>query len=235
MRNNTLIFLALLLGSGCLFGQNSNLEFNRAFKVSNLSTFRSGQIRYGSGTTSKWNSVDLLKIVPSYMWKGKGAFFNEISLHSANFAVSSTKDVLDANGLTVTPNARYRSFSSNLAVKYSKFYSFFSQSEHKLVPMIGMEVMPYFSAYNRRPVPENLNIFQYRELGLKTFVTPRLTYFATKRLFFDASVQLPLLDMSYKSVKNLNAAQNEIHHTKGFGIGGFLEGISTQVGVGLKF
>jgi hypothetical protein len=241
MKKCILLFLVLLfMKSG--WTQNTNLEYKYAFKIYNLTTYdeyeRSRKITDTSSNQVDYTTTTLQILHPTiaFQWKTKKNNFHEVELTSFILGKLVTKteykDDTTNNGQS---ESGFDLVTTAISARYEYILNFNKSKESKFVPSLGFGINPYYRQNNYSP--EISSSFPISEiyLGVKVFITPRLTYYLSSKIFIDVNIPICFFDIYFLSEKENNPAvpiQEQTINT--FNLNGFPKVYSGRIGVGLK-
>jgi hypothetical protein len=237
----TVVILNLLLLEN-VWAQNTNLDFNYAIKIYNLTTYeqniRSERLNDTSSSYYYYTTTNFQILHPTiaFQWKTKKNNFQEIELTSLiiDKAVTKTeiKNANATNGYLVNGN---NIITTSIALRYEYILNFNKLKDRKLVPSIGFSISPYF---NRNKISPQLSYSfptSQSYFGTKMFVAPRLSYFVTSRFFIDLNIPLCAIDAYTLTEKredpNLKESERSVT-TNNFQA--FPTIFSGRIGIGLK-
>jgi hypothetical protein len=191
----TILFSCMLCLSLMAFTQNPHLDFKVGVKLgTEMSFLKWNRKLYDPQTNITYPmqySASFLQLVPSVLWRGKSAFFNELSISNAQWK----RDLFvydNSDNLGWIHASRY----FGAAAKYGKFFAFMHKRDHKVVPMLGAEIATNISYSRLRPVAVG-NAFRQSSIGATFFLTPRVAWFPTQRLFLDFSWEIQAYKATY--------------------------------------
>lgn len=121
--------------------------------------------------------------------------FHEIEL--TDFTYKKTKDLeyaLDTDYFRI-PVQGEEIIRSSLAARYEFIRPLIKGRDARLVPAIGVAGMAYFERIATVPLTTSLFPSRYAQFGARGFLVPRVTWYASKRVYVDINIPLPLLDM----------------------------------------
>jgi hypothetical protein len=238
MRTTFLISLSLfLLGTICS-AQNPNLDFKVAAKVSNLTTYQTGEIG-GSGLVSgqpmRLRYFQAIHLVPAVVWMGRKGLWNEVSVIQANWEETKGNGVFDSTPFPHSARS-HRLQNVVFSAQYGKFLPFFRKKDTHWVPMLGVELRSSYAQVNQ--VPTFLNDYTFRRLrgDLWGYLTPRLSWFPSKRCFADLSLKVQCFDLILSQSKDISGNRPaEIATRHGAEIYFLNPVFAASVGFGYKF
>lgn len=182
--------------------QNSNLEYNSALKLYNLTAFeehvQSRRLNGADSFSFVNTTLQILGPTIAFQWKNNKNNFHEIELTNMMLGKTGTNTGIVNNaantgqaisGTDVTTTA--------LSVRYEYILNFNKSKDRRLVPGIGFGANPYFRKNSY--VPKVSSSFPTSEMsyGMRGFLTPRISWFATSKLFFDVNIPICLFDTFY--------------------------------------
>lgn len=198
-----------LLFSAISWSQNSSLAYSKALKMYNLTTFdavsNTGQSSDLAGISfnSSVKTFQLLHPTIAFQWKTKKKEnFHEIELSSFSFRRTNTMEekITDStNSAQLISGSREASYS--LAARYEYIFTFFKTKDRKFLPSLGLGINSYFLQSSTFPKTADLFPVSDRIIGSKVFLTPRINYFITPKLFLDFNIPLCILDVNLQTRK----------------------------------
>jgi len=204
IKNFAGIFLCLVnLTMG--HAQNVNLEYKRAIKISNQTSYEDFS-KFTTDTDSNLylistTTIQILHPTIGYQWKSKNNNFHEIELTNFNIGKSSTMTEIVGDsinsagpGYVGIPIAGDHIIKSHIVLKYEYIMTFRKMKEKKLVPSFGFAVSPYYKQTNYNPVLSNEYPAVERFFGARFFVTPRMTYYFSPKFFIDLNIPISVID-----------------------------------------
>ena len=181
--------------SQTLISQNSNTDYKYGIKLYNLSRYEEiEKPKFLNSTTQNYyfdkkDNLQIFHQTVAFQWKTKKNNFHEIELVDMKFEKQksitqirndSLHGIMTVSGATLT--------ETSIAARYEFTLVFNKQKDKRFVSSLGFAASPYYLSY--KSVPELSSSFPVAEkhIGLKMFVTPRMTYYFKKRMFFDVNV-----------------------------------------------
>jgi hypothetical protein len=241
MKKHTfIIILLLLVKSG--WAQNTNLDYKIALKVYNLTSFEEySKTRRPDDSASyyfNYTSSDLQILHPTVaiQWKAKKNNLHEIELTGFKLnKLGSKKDikydttnsgpVVNENNLTITL----------ISIRYEYILNFNKRKDKKLVPSLGFGFNPYYRQNKYSPKVSSLFPACEQYIGLRTFITPRLTYYLSPKFFIDINIPLCIFEIYYLIDKEEDPAIPVNSRTiNTFNFSQFPKLFSGRLGVGFK-
>jgi hypothetical protein len=242
MKNKPLTFLLFLFAVKTGWAQNINLDYKRALKIYNLTTFeeqtKSRRLNDTSTYRYQYTNTTLQIFHPTiaFQWKSKKNNFHEIELTSLMLGKSGTKiefiNDTKNNGQTINGDDLT---TTVISARYEYILNFCKSNDSKIVPSIGFGINPYYRQNDYSPKISSSFPTSEISVGMRTFITPRLTYFVTSKLFIDVNIPLCFFDIFYFVDKEDNPAIPIQQRTiTAFDYSQFPKIFSGRLGVGLK-
>jgi len=224
------------------WSQNTNLNYQTGLKLYNTTIFEeqlnSIQLSDTSSFRYQYTNTNLQILNPSiaFHWKSKKDNFHEIEL--TNFLInkvgtrteilsdsSSNSQLISGDDITTT----------SLSVRYEYIVVLNKSKNSKIVPSIGFGVNPYFRKNNFAPKNSSSFPSTNQNFGIRTFITPRVTYFLTSKLFLDVNIPICFFDNSIVT-ENQNNPSIPISNrtTSTFNFNQFPKFRCARIGIGLK-
>lgn len=236
----TLVFVLFVIKTG--WTQNTNLDYKSSLKFYNLTTFdeqtKSRMLNDTSDALYQSTNTTLQILHPTiaFQWKSKKNNFHEIELTSLLLGKIGSKTVIvnDAtnNGQTINGG---NLTTAVISARYEYILNFNKSKDSKIVPSIGFGINPYYRQNNYSPKISSSFPTSEISVGMRTFITPRLTYFVTSKLFIDINIPLCFFDTFYFLDKEDNPAIPVEQRTiKTFNYNQFPKILSGRLGVGIK-
>ena len=243
MKNNPLTLLLLIIVVKTGWTQNTNLDHKSSLKIYNLTTFeertKSRRLSDSSSYRYQYTNTTLQILHPTiaFQWKSKKNNFHEIELTSLMLGKIGTQteiinDTIN-NGQTISGSDLK---TSVISARYEYILNFNKSKDSKFVPSIGFGINPYYRQNNYSPKISSSFPTSEISVGMRTFITPRLTYFVTSKLFIDVNIPLCFFDTFYFVDKEDNPVIPVQQRTiTTFNYSQFPKIFSGRFGVGLKF
>jgi hypothetical protein len=235
-------FIALLFSTFLIstsWSQNTNLDYRNGLKIYNLITFEENFKSIRLSDTSSYQftntSTQILHPTIAFQWKAQNNNFHEIEL--TNFEIgktgAKTEFIADTNGIPFVSGQDI--VTTAISVRYEYILTFNKSKDNKLVPSLGVGVNPYFGKNKYSPLTSNSFPSSESSFGLRAFITPRITYFFTPKIFVDFNIPLCLFDNFIKSetLDNANLPVEE-RSVSTFNFNQFPNFFSGRIGLGLK-
>ncbi len=229
--------MTFLISTG--WSQNTNLDYRIGLKIYNLSTFEENFKSIQLSDTSSYQftntSTQILHPTIAFQWKAKKNNFHEIEL--TNFVIgktgAKTEFVADTNGIPFVSGQDV--VTTALSVRYEYILNFNKSKDSKLVPSLGFGVNPYFRKNKYSPLASSSFPASESSFGLRAFITPRVTYFITQKIFVDFNIPLCLFDnfilTEMRDNANLPVEQRTVST---YNFNQFPKFISGRIGIGIK-
>jgi len=240
MKNNILV-VAIVLSFISVQSQNKNMEYKYAVKAYNLTSYykniRSG-LTYPDSTGITTYTTDNLKILHptfAFQWRNAKRNFHELELTSFQVGKLSTQTVLSGGTGISSLTAGSDVITTDIEFRYEYIVNFKKSESRELVPSVGFGGSPYYRVYKYQPKLSSEFPASQQDIGLGVFITPRLTYYMSSRLFFDINIPVCLLDFNYLVNKQDNPeVELSERTTSEINIEMFPAIFSGRVGIGLK-
>jgi hypothetical protein len=242
MKNKPLTLLLLIIVVKTGWTQNTNLDYKNALKFYNLTTFeeqtKSRRLNDSSSYRYQYTNTTLQILHPTiaFQWKSKKNNFHEIELTSLMLGKIGTQTEI-TNDTTINGQTISRSNlkTTVISARYEYILNFNKSKDSKFVPSIGFGINPYYRQNNYSPKISNSFPTSEISVGMRTFITPRLTYFVTSKLFIDVNIPLCFFDTFYLVDKEDNPVIPVQQRTiTTFNYSQFPKILSGRLGVGLK-
>lgn len=242
MKKITLL-LALLSFIHIGWSQNTHIDYKRAFKIYNLTSYEKVEIIIQQSDTSTpyllSSSSDLQIFHPTFafQWKTKNNNFQEVELTYLVLGKQSTTTELKedpTNDQQIMSGNKM--LSSHISIQYEYIKMFNKLKDRKLVPAIGFGFNPYYKQINTTPQIATSYPESEKYLGAKVFVTPRLNYYLNSKFFLDVNIPICLLNTYFLTDKSGDPTLTIPERiTKSFNFQQFPHILSGRVGIGYKF
>lgn len=214
----------LMLCTSLSFAQNPNLDFKYAIKVSNMATLekRVFLTRHSDSfvTISRDNDLQIFNPTIAFQIKNKKQNIHEIELTSLelqrekNNTIYYRDNLGELQKLQTLAGATF--INTSIAFRYEYIINFAKKQNSRFMPSLGLALMPY---YQRSKMVPELSVY-YPEtrtyIGVRGFVTPRVSYLISKRLSADVNIPVCVTD-TYSEIFRTNnptlpaAAQKNTH------------------------
>jgi len=235
MKSYIFLFIMLLFAISS-WSQNPNLDYKKAIKVYNLTSFE-GFSKYTTDTTQySKTTLQILHPTIAFQWKTKKNNFHEIELTDFNLGKTGTETEITKNpgdnGQKIDGNDL---LTTSISARYEFILNFNKTKDKKLVPSFGFAINPYFRLNKYAPSVSTLYATTEQIIGLRAFFTPRLTYFITSKLFIDFNIPLPVFDYHNITDKTENpslTSEEQVNYSGGFETTPKI--FCARIGIGLK-
>lgn len=227
--------LFLLFSVNCI-AQNPSSDFKYALKLSNQSSFSLSSVRDVNGNRIGGNQLRMFHLSPGLLMRTAKGNFLDFSLENI---------ALNFSGKATTASPTFNPYRLGLSVKAGYYYSFFKQKTSHWVPALGVEAMPFFStsrvqqldivsgstgySYSLTPYARSSST-----LGVQTFLSPRIMWFPGKRFFMDASLNLPLVALTYSHSATTDPSQTQEFNRVRTRLLDVNQSLRLSVGIGVK-
>ena len=224
------------------WAQNTNLNYQSGLKLYNTTIFevqsKSTLVSDTSNVRFQYTNTNSQILHPSfaYQWKSKKNNFHEIEL--TNFTVNKvgtkTEYVSDtsANGQLISGE---ETRNTAISLRYEYIVVLNKSKNSKIVPSIGFGVNPYFRKSSISYESATSFPSSNQSFGVRSFITPRITYFLTSKLFLDVNIPICLFDnyILTESIDNpaVPISQRDIST---YNFNQFPKFISGRIGIGIK-
>lgn len=239
-----IVSLPFVLTNG--WSQNTNLDYQGAIKISNQTSY-TGFSKTSADIDSTLNyttttSLQILQPTIAYQWKTKNHNFHEVELtdFSFNRSTSLTQIVGDSippasPAYVGIPIGGGKTVNAMISLKYEYIMTFRKMKEKKLVPSLGLAINPFFMHTGFRPALSNDYPKKDQIYGVNFFITPRLTYFISKKIFVDINLPLCLARTYFSShVEENPVLPLNARRTTTYSFESFPAILSARIGVGIK-
>lgn len=222
--------------------QNPNTDYKFSIKIYNLGRYEEAEKFRPTNPVAynyyhdKSNSLKLLHPTIAVQWQSKRKNFHEVELtdlqwEKAGLATYASNDSIKTNVLVYEENVN----RTTIAARYEFILMFNKKKETKLVPSVGFAASPYYKSSNSFPGISSSFQKSEQRIGLKIFVTPRITYFIKQKLFLDFNIPICISQTEFFRERtddpSLPSAQRE---TSTFDAKTFPKMFSARIGLGIK-
>jgi hypothetical protein len=219
--------------------QNTNLDYKYAIKAYNLTSYyenTTGPTQSDSSTAVyTTNDLKILHPTLAFQWENSKRNFHELELTSFQLGKLSTLTDLTGSSGTSSLTTGSNVIMTDIAFRYEYIVNFKKSETRKLVPSMGFGGGPYYRLYKYQPKVSSEFPSSQQDIGLGVFVTPRLTYYMTSRIFFDVNIPVCLFDFNYLVNKQDNPELELSERTTSeINIDMFPKNLSGRFGIGLK-
>jgi len=238
----TYLTLALVLLINMSWAQNKNLDYSKAIKLYNQTSYSLNTITYESDdTTGQYlfqteKSFQILKTNIAFQWKTKNNNFHEIQLIDFRIGKHGVKTEFksEKNNSSQLQSGQ-EIIETAIALGYEYIINFNKQADRKFVPSLGFGGSPYFSRQKKEPYVSNSFPVSDTRFGMRLFVSPRVSYYFTSKFFLDLHIPICVSDMNVhiNQVKN-PAFTSQQQTTSTINFAQFPKLFSGRIGLGFK-
>jgi len=235
-----LLTILILTKSG--WTQNSNLNYKYALKVYNLTSFEEHNKSISPNDTSSYRSqyastsLQILHPTIAFQLRTSNNNFQEIELTTLRLErnVSKTEILNDTTNYARTLNGS-KLTTTTISIRYEYILNFNKSKDAKLVPSLGFGINPYYRHNNYSPLISSSFPASEKHFGIRGFLSPRLTYYLTSKLFIDINIPICFFDANFhiENEKNPTISIPEQKNSS-FNYTQFPKIFSGRIGVGLK-
>lgn len=197
-----IILFALLCMQLPALAQNKNLETKYAIKVYNQSNYLSATrlLSQDSLLTSSVteNSLDLFHPTLAFRLKTRRNNFHEIEL--TTLALNRQESNLKSRQTGTTKPVGMigvKSTRVDLMLRYEYIINFCKKQKSRWMPSLGIAASPYLSYNSHRPLQTTRFAAQGWQIGLATFLIPRISYQINHRFVADLNFPITIADIRY--------------------------------------
>jgi hypothetical protein len=242
MKKKTLALVLSIILVKLGWAQNTNLDYKSALKIYNLTTFeeQTKSTRINGTAPFRYESTNsALKIIRptiAFQWKTGKNNFHEIELTNLMLGKTMTKTEFVNDSTTNRQTVTGSDISTTaLSVRYEYILRFSESKDRKLVPSVGFGINPYYERNNYSPIISSSFPTSETSLGMRTYLTPRISYFVTSKVFIDVNIPVCVFDSFYLSDKTDNPTIPIDNRTiSSFSYNQFPKLFSGRIGVGIK-
>jgi len=172
----------------------------------------------------------------AFQWRTKKNNFHEIELSQVWFGKVATKsEEIDRQTNQKETQGGQETWKSSFSLRYEYVLNFRKKATTKLVPSIGFGAGTYFNRSKTEPLVSNSFPAATTQLGLKLYVTPRLSYYFNPRWFLDVNLPICASDLNMTRFKVENPAFTSAQQTSSSSVfETFPKMFSARIGIGLK-
>lgn len=236
-----LFILSLMMLCQVGIAQNTHLDYKYAIKLYNLSssevTSRTIRPNGNNSTHMVATNTDIQMLHPTlaFQWRTKKHNFHEIEFTGIrlNKALNQTMYHVDSTNMSRVLQG-YQLTSSLISIRYEYIVNFNKQRQTKLIPSLGFGFNPYFKHKNYIPSFSSSYPSSEKFLGLRAFVTPRLSYYLSSKFFIDVNIPICAFDTYGYSSNNENPTITPSGRTSMFDYDAFPQIFSGRIGIGMK-
>jgi hypothetical protein len=227
---------ALLSLTGNTFAQTNSYS---AVKLNISSTFtpvnRTAAAFFSPGTTYSRQTSEQKFLQPSVAFQISSKKKNIQEFELTDLTIARRETVLKQIHVIDPHITGQHVTTSSIALRYEYVHIFFKKKDHKLVPGLGIGIAPFYSRVQTSPFvtsdyPTTVNI-----IGARALITPRLTWYASNRLFADINLSACIMEHYYNwnisknPTLTANAQRSDLIH-----VNFFPTFLSARIGVGVK-
>lgn len=220
--------------------KNKHLNYDFGVKLYNELSFAESKTQIGVNPIPQNNlyresqKTNILKPTIAVLWRNKKGNFHEVELNRFNIDVDKHEDVVYQNGIRIVVNGG-RTVNTNLSVRYEHIVQFGKKKNSRLAPSLGFAVNPFYERLSYQPHISTAFPIMILETGFRTYITPRATYYFSRKFFMDVNVPLALAGFSiqYQKIQDpsLSGSQQK-YGVMNFDM--FRNMLNARVGLGLK-
>ena len=237
---NLIVCIAVMFIKGVV-AQNPNTDYRIGIKVYNLARYEESERSMSEGLGSrssilfKKKTFNLLHPTIAIQWKSKRNNFHEIEIvdlkwENAGSTRELRNDSTNINTKVYGDNVK----ETSIAARYEFTIVFNKKKERKLVPSLGLAISPYYTSHRLTPeLSSSFPEFGYHT-GIRTFVTPRITYFIKQKLFIDLNIPVCISQAEFSEERNYDPSISKTERKIFFDAYAFPKMFSVRIGVGIK-
>lgn len=221
--------------------QNPNLDYKYSLLISNLSrmNIHSNTDNYDSQHNyyvHQQINKDFLHPVIGVQLKTKRDNFWEFTLNDLRFGNNHHKTEIrnDSTGNTkIIEEDEEKEYRVALNCEYT--FVFFKKKEKRLVPSVSVGLAPYYNENDIEPVVSTSYPIRDLEIGLRTMVSPGITFYTKHRMFLNAKIPLCLNNAQFRmeNREDPTITSNERKNSS-FDLNFFPIDFAFKVGIGIK-
>lgn len=220
--------------------KNKHLNYDFGIKLYNELSFAESKTQMGVNPFPQNNlyresqKTNILKPTIAVLWRNKKGNFHEVELNRFNNDVDKYEDVVYQNGMRIVINGG-RTVNTNLSVRYEYIIQFGKKKNSRLLPSLGFAVNPFYERLSYQPNVSTAFPIMILETGFRTYITPRATYYFSRKFFMDVNVPLALASFSiqYQKIQDPSLSSNQQQYgVMNFDM--FRNMLNARVGLGLK-
>jgi hypothetical protein len=232
--------LLFLMKSG--FTQNTHLDYKYAIKIYNLTSYEedSRLIKLNDTASYHFNIINtnlqILHPTLAFQWMNLRKNLHEIELTGLKWDKHGTKteilnDTTHFGQITSITDVR----TTLISLRYEYILNFIKRKDKKFVPSIGFGFNPYYEQNNYSPGVYSLFPVSEKYIGLRAFVTPRLTCYLSSKFFMDVNIPICIIAAYYLIDKEDNPNKPLNSRTQNiFDFREMPKMLSGRIGVGMK-
>jgi hypothetical protein len=242
MKNKSLTLFLLIIVVKTGWTQNANLDYKYALKIYNLTTYeeqlKSKRLNDTSSYRYQYTNTTLQILQPTiaFQWKTKKNNLHEIELTSLILGkIGAKTEIIEDtvnNGQIISGSDITR---TAISLRYECILNFNKNKDSKFLPSLGFGINPYYRQNNYSPKISNSFPTSEISVGMSAFITPRLTYFLSSKLFIDINIPICFFNNFIFVDKEDNPAIPVQQRTiSTFNFNQFPKILSGRLGIGLK-
>jgi hypothetical protein len=236
------VILFALIFTGNLNAQNTNLDYSGALKISNLTSYEEYSISTSTDTTNSTfqqttqTALTIFHPTVAYQWITDKDNFHEIELTGLMFGNKRSETVLKNDSTNIDPTiGGMKTLTAELSLRYEYILTFNKMKESKFVPSVGFGLNPFYRQISNTPALSNEFPNSEKQVGLRAFITPRITYFVTRKFFLDLNLPLCFSEFNYTALRQANPLISADHRTTStLNFYQFPKFVSARIGIGIK-
>ncbi len=220
--------------------QNPNTGYKYVIKVYNLASYyetsRSGP-KMPDSTRSEYKSgvLNILHPTLAFGWQNEKGNSNELELSGFELGKASTQTELNGGSGAGSITAGSNIITTNITIRYEYIVNLKKTEPSKIAPSISFGGSPYYRLYKYEPKISSEFPASQQDIGLDIFVTPRLNYNLTSRVFLDINIPICVFDFNYLVNKQDNPEVVVSERTSSeINIDMFPKILSGRIGIGLR-
>lgn len=207
---NSAVLLALLFVQWPTMAQNKNLEAKYGIKVYNLSSYTTSNqiLSQDSVLVSRITDKFLSLFNPSIAFRFKTKRNNFHEIEWTTLRLDNQESYLESRytgngGTEPVIGTGARNMNAYLALRYEYIINFFKNKNSRWMPSLGIAVSPYFSYSRYTPFRSSQFAVRGFQMGLTSFLIPRINYQINNRFFADLNFPIAITDM-YVTTDRIN-------------------------------
>jgi hypothetical protein len=234
----SIIFLLLFIQKG--FAQNINTDYKSAIKIYNLTYYENSDKSIFDSTIysthTKNSSLKFFHPTVAFQWKSKKNNFHEIELTNFNLTKNkSEKEIVNDSTNSTQLTKSKITYNALISLRYEYIIVFKKLKQNKFVPSLGFGIKSYFKDnYTKHEYPQFFTTSN-KQLGFNTYITPRINYFFSQKIFIDVNIPICIFSLDYNSelINNpANSNKNTEYNVLNFDA--FNNAFSARIGFGVK-
>jgi hypothetical protein len=225
-----------------VIAQNPALDFKYSLKLSGMTSMSTTehvqhwQPHNNTSSVTKFEQVRIMQPVFALQIMNARKNIHEIELtelmlNRGNEIQGFRNDSLG----TFVQSSNTTTSRTAIALRYEYIINFLKQKTTRFVPSLGLGLSPF---YERMDTRYSLSAFYGEKrfaAGLRGFVTPRITYYTTKRLYFDLNIPLCVAEARYSNSASQNPMlPSDRRNFSSMDFTGFPKMFSARLGIGIR-